>query len=150
MKSFTDIEQAKKLAEFLPLESADMHYNNASIKGINYVDEYMAELMDYVSAKTVLSKYMINPLFEVIPCWSLAALLEILPIGFVQYKHYFLEVSKMGDVSKPYEVRYYRFREDWEGADYGRITHISYTADNPVDACVAMIEDLHERKLLRL
>lgn len=23
-----------------------MHYNNASIKGINYVDEYRAELMD--------------------------------------------------------------------------------------------------------
>ena len=26
MKAFTDIEQSKKLAEILPLESADMHY----------------------------------------------------------------------------------------------------------------------------
>lgn len=46
IKSYTDLEQSKKLAKILPLESADMHYNNASIKGINYVDEYRAELMD--------------------------------------------------------------------------------------------------------
>jgi hypothetical protein len=26
MKSYTDIEQSKKLAEFLPIESADMYY----------------------------------------------------------------------------------------------------------------------------
>ena len=26
MKSYTDLEQSKKLAEILPLESADMHY----------------------------------------------------------------------------------------------------------------------------
>ena len=38
IKAHTDLPQSKKLAEFLPHESADMHYNNASIKGINYVD----------------------------------------------------------------------------------------------------------------
>jgi hypothetical protein len=27
MKSYTDVEQSKKLAEFLPLESADMGWN---------------------------------------------------------------------------------------------------------------------------
>ena len=79
IKSFTDIEQSKKLANILPLESADMHYNNASIKGINYVDEYRAELMDYNTAQKVLSKYLINPMFGIIPCWSLAALLGVLP-----------------------------------------------------------------------
>ena len=130
IKSYTDLGQSRKLAEFLPLESADMYWDyDHSI----YTGKY---------------KYYPMVMDGHIPCWSLAALLEILPIDFVQYKRYFLEVSKMGDASKPYEVRYYRFREDWEGADYGRITHISYTADNLIDACVAMIEWLHEQKLL--
>ena len=79
MKAYTDISQSKKLAEILPLESADMHYNNASIKGINYADEHRAELMEYNRAIKVLSKYTLNPLFEVVPCWSLAALLGVLP-----------------------------------------------------------------------
>lgn len=79
VKSFTSLEQSKKLAKILPLESADMHYNNASIKGINYVDEYRAELIDYNTAQKVLSKYLINPIFGIIPCWSLAALLDVLP-----------------------------------------------------------------------
>lgn len=34
IKSYTDLEQSKKLAEILPLESADMHYNNVSIIGL--------------------------------------------------------------------------------------------------------------------
>ena len=79
MKSYTDVEQSKKLAEILPIESADMHYNNVSIKGIDYVDEHKAELMEYNRAIKLLSQYTINPLFEVIPCWSLCALLNILP-----------------------------------------------------------------------
>ena len=131
IKSFTDIPQSKKLVEILPLESADMYWDLLS------KDKYAK----VNNIGTCLGRTCVY-------AWSLAALLEILPIDFVQYKHYFLEVSKMGDASKPYEVRYYRFREDWEGADYGRITHISYTADNLIDACVAMIERLHEQKLL--
>lgn len=34
IKSYTDLEQSKKLAEILPIESADMHYNNVSIIGL--------------------------------------------------------------------------------------------------------------------
>ena len=63
IKSHTDLPQSKKLSEILPLESADMHYNNASIKGINYVDEYRAEPMDYNTAQKVLSMYLVNPMF---------------------------------------------------------------------------------------
>jgi len=32
MKSYTDIEQSKKLAEFLPIESADMAYIATAIR----------------------------------------------------------------------------------------------------------------------
>ena len=126
IKSYTDIEQSKKLAEILPLESADMHYNNASIKGINYVDEYRAELMDYNTAQKVLSKYLINPIFGIIPCWSLSALLGVLP-------DYTLQTNTDGTVFVVCE---------------SKKPMISDSYDNPVDACMAMIENLHELKLL--
>ena len=126
IKSYTDIEQSKKLAKILPLESADMHYNNASIKGINYVDEYRAELMDYNTAQKVLSKYLINPIFGIIPCWSLSALLGVLP-------DYTLQTNTDGTVFVVCE---------------SNKPTISDAYDNPVDACMAMIENLHELKLL--
>jgi hypothetical protein len=104
IRAYTTIEQSRKLAEILPLESADMHYNNASIKGINYVDEHRAELMEYNRAIKVLSKYTINPLFEVIPCWSLAALLNILPETIEdEYGEYDLEINMI--YKKPEYVR---------------------------------------------
>ena len=66
MKSYTDIEQSKKLAEILPIESADMYYpwdiDSKSFLNIPIVkdDSY------YVQCS--------------IDCWSLAALSEfILP-----------------------------------------------------------------------
>lgn len=134
MKSYTDLEQSKKLAEILPIESADMFWL----------------VLGNTSRVHVLTEPLSNySRWESYPCWSLAALLEILPVDWWGYnKHYFLEISKMGDNTKPYEIRYYRFKEDWEGANFGRITHIAYQADNPIDACVEMIEKLHKQKLL--
>lgn len=126
IKSYTDLEQSKKLAEILPLESADMHYNNASIKGINYVDEYRAELMYYNTAQKVLSKYLINPIFGIIPCWSLSALLGVLP-------DYTLQTNTDGTVFVVCE---------------SKKPMISDTYDNPVDACVKMIIKLNELKML--
>ena len=67
MKSYTDLEQSKKLAEILPLESADycwgiddetLHYNSSP---------YPCAWKDY----TCKEYY--------IPCWSLAALLKLIP-----------------------------------------------------------------------
>ena len=59
MKSYTDIEQSKKLAEILPIESADMFYRD------NGID---VKLMWEHNAQKVTS-----------PCWSLAALLSFIP-----------------------------------------------------------------------
>ena len=90
MKAFTDINQSKKLAEILSNKTSDMYYwcgEDIRFGG------YKAQDKDYD-----------------IPCWSLAALINILPASIVDNR-YFLEISKMGDVSKPNEVRYYRFRE---------------------------------------
>lgn len=133
IKSYSDLEQSKKLAEILPLETADMHYNNASIKGINYVDEHRAELMEYNRAIKVLSKYTINPLFEVIPCWSLAALLRIIreKIGYTLYgvdvNNVYMSCNFLGNKPLELETELY---------------------DNEVDACYEMIIKLHELNLL--
>lgn len=110
VKAFTDIPQSKKLAEFLPLESADMYWYIA-IKG---------------NPKAMLNEgYNKYGDFE-LPCWSLAALLSVLPNGIVMNKD-----SQNGR---------YHFSSKYIG------TYV--TADNPIDACVAMIEKLHERKML--
>ena len=63
IKSYTDIEQAKKLAEILPLESADMYYTKDSIE-------------NYYCPIPLIGKY--SAIHDQIPCWSLAALLNAL------------------------------------------------------------------------
>ena len=64
IKSYTDISQSKKLAEILPLESADMmwtyDFTVDDINGINVISEFLK-----LEEKDV-------------PAWSLAALLNIL------------------------------------------------------------------------
>lgn len=67
MKAYTDLEQSKKLAKILPLESADMWY------------------WEFLTAPTY-NNYNNHPMFHKgegirnVPCWSLAALSEfILP-----------------------------------------------------------------------
>lgn len=66
MKAYTDIEQSKKLAEILPLESADMCYPK---------DEF-----EYNYAKEPICHYSGIGLAH--PCWSLAALLEYMNRNF--------------------------------------------------------------------
>lgn len=119
IRAYTTIDQSRKLAEILPLESADMRYqmrydnkNNLKYKPV------------FVST--------IIPLRADIPCWSLASLLDIIPNG---------QVNKIGDGSNKWEAA------SWNEADYGLI-HSVGGFDNPVDACYKMIIRLHELNLL--
>jgi hypothetical protein len=122
MKSYVDLNQARKLAEILPLESADMCY----IKGkaqLGFLYEEYKELGD-----TVLQDYE--------PCWSLSPLLSVLPI--LERKGY--------QKAKPqllYNVAINKWIVD---------SHIYTTDayDNLVDACYEMIVKLHELNLLVL
>lgn len=116
-KAFTSLEQSKKLAEFLPLESADMIWVLANpdlpmIKAIAYED----------SEK---SKY-----YEILPAWSLTSLLSVLP-------RVDIEKEICSDNTYDYRVKAY-IGDGYIGDWY----------DNPVDACVEMIELLHKQKLL--
>ena len=110
IKSFTSLEQSKKLAEILPLESVDMYWWSSGKR-------YYIEAMDDGD---------FNEKEGHVRAWSLAALLGVLPNGIVMNKD-----SQNG---------MYHFSSKYIGT--------SVTADNPVDACVAMIEHLHEFKIL--
>lgn len=128
IKSYTDLQQSKKLAEILPIESADMFYNEEP-------DEtYPKDIVD-TKYPMIIREGQKHYLEEYgIPCWSLAALLGVLPI--LERKGY--------QKAKPrllYNVAINKWIVD---------SHV-YTTDaydNPVDACVEMIEKLHELKML--
>lgn len=128
MKSYTDIPQSKKLAEFLSYESADMRYGY--IAPYDYSDRMYDGGYDEIPyPKDFLIK---NPNFSAneydgeLPCWSLSALLGVLP-------DYTLQTNTDGTVFVVCE---------------SKKPIISDAYDNPVDACVAMVEFLHEQKLL--
>lgn len=119
MKTYTDLNQSKKLAEILPIESADMFwYKDAVTK------EVKPRIMNYIQVPELQSMYYS-------PCWSLAALLMLMPrIGFEKP---IIDLSPSLDSE---EVAIY-YPED---APY-------IVKDNLVDACYEMILDLHELKL---
>jgi hypothetical protein len=114
IKSYTDLEQSRKLAEILPIESADTCCFKNPNGGINY---YGFPFLQGNKAA--------NP----IPCWSLAALLDILP-----------------DKTCVYKKTYKDGRVKYQGIAEGVKELI--LKDNPVDACVAMVEKLNELKIL--
>lgn len=137
MKSYTDLEQSKKLAEFLPLESADMFYRD------NGID---AKLMWEHNAQKV--KY---------PCWSLAALLNLMPKHIKQNdgrKYKFHIFNDDGIVIQRWACSY--CAEDFHNrAEYLSDPHLKYPTniysdkyDNPIDACVDIAIKLREQKLL--
>lgn len=122
IKSYTDLEQSKRLAEILPLESADLSYMS--------FDNHIT-LCSYIK--------MINDGFnkdEVIPCWSLAALLGVLPNN----ENISTTLSKGG-----YRISTLEYTNDWF-VDYedetNGLNNCVTSAYNPVDACVEMIEKI--------
>lgn len=111
IKAYTDISQSKTLSKILPLESADMWFANGIIVARASVEEP-------------------DSIDGVIPCWSLAALLNLCPT--INGKQPILTRGKL--------IRlWYCYYEDEIDTQ---------TYDNPVDACYEMIIELHEQKLL--
>lgn len=136
IKSFTDISQSKKLAEILPLESADMHY---CLEDRDVTTGYEIGISPFIKAKRFEGKCNI---VDVQPAWSLAALLGVLPNN----KHITTTLLRGGWKIEPVEYidKWFCDYED-EDSPYRDFT---VSADNPIDACVAMIEKLHELNLL--
>ena len=129
MKSYTDIEQSMALSKILPLETADMCYiKHSSSYNPNW--EFNEDF-----PPMILGNVPINEITaETLPCWSLAALLDILP-DESEYNQ-FLTLQKEKN-------EYCCCYEDINGDSFRHIF-----ADNPVDACYEMIIKLHEQTLL--
>jgi hypothetical protein len=121
MKAYTDIKQSQKLAEILPLESADMFYT--------LIDQGL-----YLEVKQG-----IEPSKDDIPCWSLAALLNVLPKIYYPVKDHKTDLI-LGKPKDKWCVLYW----DTTGMQHGEET----LGDNPVDACYEMILRLKEKNLL--
>jgi hypothetical protein len=120
IKAFTNLQQSKKLAEILPLESADMWWLYVTAQGKHIAMMYEEPDPHYIAR---MESYGIKD--AAIRCWSLGALLDVLP-------NYQLQTQ-----------------DDGIGilcSCNGNFNIV--TADNPVDACVAMIDKLHELKML--
>ena len=136
MKAYTDINQSKELAEILPLESADLWWAERYTGTVKENGEYIVNETPFYyrsliqPSATNYSQDIIND----IPCWSLAALLNVLPKCYNHYKSEF-------------RLKLVRNEDDKWCCCYEAKC---YTAqcDNPIDACYEMILKLHEQKLL--
>ena len=123
MKLYTDLEQSEKLAKILPLESADMVYIKHS-SSYNPTWEFNEDFPPMILGNVPINKMTV----EVLPCWSLAALVDILP-KVINNETLFIETSPA-------------------------LWHIGYRniytarADNPVDVCYEMLLKLNELKRL--
>lgn len=119
MKSYTDIEQSKKLAEILPLESADM----ARCGSENVI------VTNYISAK---KEFSVCDEITITPCWSLAALLGIIRKAIGGYSMDC--ISKNIVMSVELGDRPWKLETD--------------TCSNEIDNCYDMILKLHKEGLI--
>ena len=124
IKSYTDIEQSRKLAKILEVYTVDCYYP------VTYIEEstnkyLMCYIKPYIGRLSEVEGSVDTRLY--IPCWSLAALLGVIP-----------EPDLVQNSEKTWLVRSWINTYHWSVGGYS----------NPVDACVAMILKLHELNLL--
>ena len=127
MKSYTDIEQSKKLAEILPFESADMYYKYVLPKSdkIHYIPEIgnpVDSLKWYNKGYTFSGKRKPITLNDYcIPCWSLVALLGVI---------------------KPINENTYTIRGTLDGGaiiSFDEITNVMFQEKEIIDAVFEMV-----------
>ena len=122
MKSYTTLEQSKKLAEILPIESADMFLA---------LDGTLPVMSKYIDDGFVTADN------TAVPCWSLAALLKVLPHSLDD--RYTLQLGY-----PPGDGDWYIMYVDTSGF----IKSPAVVHSNLIDACVEMIVKLKEKDLL--
>lgn len=123
MKSYTDLEQSKKLAEILPIESADGFWEyhdkwrSEGDEWEGYEDYPRAEpYLEYTRKKNEWKEDKSD-----VPCWSLAALMKLLPSEFTtenKFGKYKYEIKirkyKLADNVDIHQIAYgnYKWYED--------------------------------------
>ena len=121
-KTCTDLTQSKKLIELgIDVKTADMYYFKHSLE-------------NYYSPIPLIGNYSV--IHDQIPCWSLAALIAVLP----------LETETHKQIPDGYKVYYYV--ESYMKRMGKEIYLSTERHDNLIDACYEMIIKLHEQNLL--
>jgi hypothetical protein len=134
IKAYTNLEQSKKLAEILPIESADQTWARIAIAGAN-LD--VPEEMQYRHNGDMPFQYYSG---IGIPCWSLAALLDVIPQEIFDGE-YIINITEGCDNKW---IITYDHHENRNHSYYG----LSTGADNLVDACTDIIIKLKERNII--
>ena len=116
MKSYTDLEQSKKLAEILPRESADNTWERVKI-GVPEEQQYVHDANMPFCFYSGIG----------VPCWSLAALIDNIPQ---------IKLDSISQSNRKHWRCCSYFSSDW---------HSSEWYDNPVDACYEMILRLNDK-----
>ena len=98
IKLYTDLSQSKTLSKILPLESADMFYNLGESQLPNVIYGNHNDFKCYL------------------PCWSLAALMNLLPSEFT-------EKGKYSETTYKIDIRKYALTE---GVDLYQIAYGNY------------------------
>jgi hypothetical protein len=118
IKSYSDLQQSKKLAEFLPLESADMWWNFYSVTTDNTTPQIIHLDTPWVG------NFNLDNKSDNVPCWSLTALFNATP-----------QIKIRGSKKIGYIVYYNK-------------NIASNRSFDIIDACYEMILKLHELNLL--
>lgn len=127
IKSYTNLEQSKQLAEILPPESADMCYIQDLLAGCKYGD-YEPYIGDLIPAYGQ----------DKIRCWSLAALFKVIPTRIMGNN-----VLRIDKGENDFSIWY-------DDISYGSVNEElpDVTTEEPIDACVEMIMKLKENDAL--
>jgi hypothetical protein len=121
MLHYTNLEQSKALAKILSPVSADMSY-----KGLVILDGDIPYNIPYVKMMELRNLEQNMVLDTIIPCWSLSALLSVLPKSLIY-------------TPNPLNSNYCCKNVEYDLETYG---------DSPIDVCVEMIVKLNEENLL--
>ncbi len=122
MRAYSNIEQSRKLAEILPLESADMYYSP------------LGGTHPWVLEGNLIEK-------DAVLCWSLQALLDEIPD---------IITNEQGeDLKLHIDKEDYSYGLFYENKYTGEMFEIETDYhDNFVDTCVEMIINLKEKGLI--
>ena len=133
MKAYTDIEQSKKLAEILPIDSADACWTNHLFS--NILSTLRIESTSPTEYKNLLDYYYVQG-YLIEPAWSLAALLNYIKdkCGYFELVYLSSTIDGRANILK----NVYRLSTDVYDVYENEL----------IDACYEMILKLHKQKLL--
>ena len=130
-KDYTSIEQSKKLVKIMPIETANMHYATWTILDGEFIVSY--------NQGSTIKDLQEDFGEQIIPCWSLGALLN-----YLREIDFFPEIDA-DECSVTMNINYY---DKEEASLLAPIHNIKVKADSFIDACYEMIIELHEQNLL--